>query len=349
MSGGWAELGLPPEVGQGWLSGGAVCGFQPHASMQALQEVLAEGDSGGRLLGCSPNVAMLLAAKIKRDREAQRSASTSPPPATPPKGAGGGGGRVGGLPLPGGGGGAGGGRGAGDLRCDVMYSLAPEKPGGASAVTFASAEIEAVLGKVSKAEAAFAGRLQALVEQHESELLIADAASDGGGGAGGGGGGLGGDTLPGIAAARHEAAALSLESRLHALMHSYVGGLLVVAGTDCGVGGSGDVAGSMKSSETWITAGRRGCDACSMSSSRICISLYAAGHTRRALARKRSGAQPWCHPRGRWLGLWVAALYTAPWLGWVGAWVLRWVVRRAGCPGRLAGPAMGLTVRRRRR
>ena len=46
-------------------------------------------------------------------------------------------------------------------------------------------------------------------------------------------------------------------------MHSYVGGLLVVAGADCGVGGSGDVAGSMKSElvlrhrMTWITAWQR--------------------------------------------------------------------------------------------
>eukprot|EP01043_Picozoa_sp_COSAG02_P026958 COSAG02_NODE_1568_length_11897_cov_632.076454_9_plen_595_part_00 len=210
VGGSWVELGLPPEVGQGWLSGGAVSGFQPHASMQALGEVLAEGDSGGRLLGCSPNVAMLLAAKIKRDRAqsaAQHAALSTPPrtastPATTP-------GSAAKVPRPSIRGGA------GDLRCDVMYSL-----GEKGVVTFCSAELEATLGKLSKAENAFAARLQTLVERHESELLIADADAvvPGATGAAQSGG-----ITPSVAA-RQQTAAFALEARLHTLMHSYVGG-----------------------------------------------------------------------------------------------------------------------------
>jgi hypothetical protein len=60
--GGWANFGLPIR----WLDGGIVRGFQPHATLQALGEVLDEGQSGGRLLGCSPNVARLLYARMGR-------------------------------------------------------------------------------------------------------------------------------------------------------------------------------------------------------------------------------------------------------------------------------------------
>lgn len=210
--GSWIELGLPPEVGQGWLSGGAVCGFQPHASLQALGEVLAEGDSGGRLLGCSPNVAMLLAARMKRDRS--QSAAQHAAPSTPHRAVGSAADKAGGsapkVPLPSFGGGA------GDLRCDVMYSL-----GEKGAVTFCSAELEGILGKLSKAENAFAARLQTLVERHESELLIADAD------VGQTGAAQSGAITPSVAA-RQQTAAFALETRLHTLMHSYVGGAFAV-------------------------------------------------------------------------------------------------------------------------
>jgi hypothetical protein len=183
--------------------------------MQALGEVLVEGDSGGRLLGCSPNVAMLLAAKIKR-AQSQGAAAQNAAPSTPQKGA---------VAPPGSGGGGsaskmvglpGVGVGAGDLRCDVLYSLSEK-----GAVTFCSAELEATLGKVSKAENAFAARLQTLVDRHESELLIADADPAGAAAGGASGGGV----TPGVAA-RQQAAAFALETRLHTLMHSYVGGAL---------------------------------------------------------------------------------------------------------------------------
>lgn len=215
--GSWMELGLPPEVGQGWLSGGAVSGFQPHASMQALGEVLAEGDSGGRLLGCSPNVAMLLAAKIKRDRSqsaAQHAAPSTPSRSAATSTAATTSGSAAKVPLPSISGGA------GDLRCDVMYSL-----GENGLVTFCSAELEATVGKLSKAENAFAARLQMLVERHESELLIADADAvvHGPTGAAQSGG-----ITPSVAA-RQQAAAFALEARLHTLMHSYVGGVFTAA------------------------------------------------------------------------------------------------------------------------
>jgi hypothetical protein len=322
-SGSWAELGLPPEVGQGWLSGGAVCGFQPHASMQALGEVLVEGDSGGRLLGCSPNVAMLLAAKIKR-AQSQGAAAQNAAPSTPQKGA---------VAPPGSGGGGsaskmvglpGVGVGAGDLRCDVLYSLSEK-----GAVTFCSAELEATLGKVSKAENAFAARLQTLVDRHESELLIADADPAGAAAGGASGGGV----TPGVAA-RQQAAAFALETRLHTLMHSYVGGalefsllalcvlllspsvapsththllrstgLLVVAGADepsfaaSGGGGSGGRSGGgggaravstrselvLRHRKTWITAWQR----------TAAYHIWAAGLRRRnqEQAQERSGGE----------------------------------------------------------
>ena len=219
---GWAQVGLPPALGQGWLSGGAVGGFQPHTAMQALGEVLAEGDSGGRLLGCSPNVAKLLVARLQR--------------------------HVGAAGAPGGGGGGGASSGGGgaegdELRCDVLYNLSER-----SAALYSSAELEAAL-KLTKAETSFAARLQKLVEQHESELLISDEALGGVAAAAlsSGGGEPEREAARAAVAARQVAAAAALEARLHTLMHSYIGGLLVAAGAEvleAGGGGGGGGGGT---------------------------------------------------------------------------------------------------------
>ena len=72
----WLRVGLTADM-PGWLSGGGVGGLQPHSALQALGEVLAEGDSGGRLLGCSANVARLVLAQMRRSTIHARSCGTS--------------------------------------------------------------------------------------------------------------------------------------------------------------------------------------------------------------------------------------------------------------------------------
>jgi hypothetical protein len=198
----WETLGLPTKPG--WLSGGAVAGFQPHVTLQALGEVLSEGDSGGRLLGCSPNVARLLLAQMNRAADSH-----------------------------------GNGRGMGpDMRADVLCDMngasgkealgnggaviaAGLVRGGGSGVAFSgalcfgNAELKTLLA-LTKAELAFGERLLSLAEAHERDLFHAN--------------------VPEASSAddveRRQAAEAGLELRLQGLVHSYIGAMLATAGSE---------------------------------------------------------------------------------------------------------------------
>lgn len=213
---GWGALGLP--MRPGWLSGGAVAGLQPHAALQALGEALVEGDSGGRLLGCSPNVARLLLTQMKRaaDGSARTEmradllcdmgegvntcSSNSSQQVAQPRSSGMINSGIGGAPLavdgpPSGRGGV------VSSRCGALW--------------YGNSELRQLL-TLTKAEHAFAARLQQLAEAHEADLFIADA--------------IDGNQRQ-LEQQRRAGAQLALELRLQGLLHSYIGGMLATAGS----------------------------------------------------------------------------------------------------------------------